>query len=276
MTPHDPSPELPDVDERLVAPNTRYEIEDGKVVYVPPADEPHGTSHAKLAALLETHRGPTFSVAVDMLTRTSRIDDIAPDVSVFPTARDARTGRRQLEQLAFEIARSESLAHAGGKAAKLVARGVRRVFAVDLERGRALEWSAELGEWSILDQRMHIDDPALAVPLPVAALLDAARADISIARALRARRHPEFVAEHDAGRAEGRAEGREEGREEGRAEGVATGMVRALLAVLAGRQLEPTAAERERILSERDPDRLERWLAAAVTCTSISALFAEP
>src|SRR5438045_2885533 len=40
-----PGDELPDIDERLVAPETRYEIWDGKLVYVPPADPPHGELH---------------------------------------------------------------------------------------------------------------------------------------------------------------------------------------------------------------------------------------
>jgi hypothetical protein len=243
---------LPAVDERLVAPETRYEIEDGRVVYVPPADEPHGSVHAKLAALVDAHRGDGYAVAVDMLTRTSRIDDIAPDVSVYPAARDPRTGGRRLEELAFQVASTETLGHAGKKAAKLVGRGVRRVFAIDLERGRALEWSAPLGEWSILDRRARIEDPALAAPIPVDALLDAARADDAIADALRARRHPAFAAE----RAEGRAEGRRE----------------ALLVVLAARGLTPTDAERGQILAERDLDRVDRWLAAASACADVAAL----
>ena len=248
--------ELPEVDERLAVPGTRYEIEDGREVYVAPADEPHGTSHIKLGALVDAHRAGGYSVAADMLTRTSRLDDIAPDVSVYPTARAPRTGRRQLEELAFEIASTESLAHAGRKAAKLVSRGVRRVFALDVERMRALEWSTETGQWSILDRRAQIEDRALAVPIPIEALLDAARADDAIAHALRVKRHPEFVAERAEGQAEGRAE--------------------ALFIVLAGRGLEPTEAERLRIRQERDLDRLDRWLAAARTCADVAGLLAIP
>jgi hypothetical protein len=191
-----------------------------------------------------------------MLTRTSRVDDVAPDVSVYPTARDPRTGGRQLEELAFEIVSTESLAHAGRKAQKLVSRGVRRVFAIDVEGMRALEWSEELGEWSILDRRGVIEDPALAVPVPVEALLDTTRADAAIARALRLRRHPEFLAE----------------RAEGRAEGLAV----ALLEVLSWRGREPTADERRRILEERDLERLGRWFAAARTCADVAGLLALP
>ena len=67
----------------------------------------------------------------------------------------------------FEIASTQSLGNAGRKAAKLAARGVRRVFAIDVERSRALEWSAELATWRELDPAGHIDDPALEVPLPI-------------------------------------------------------------------------------------------------------------
>ena len=253
-TTHDPISKLPEVDERLVVPEARYEIVDGRVVHVPPADEPHGANHCTLAAIAHAHRADAYAPAVDMLTRTSQIDDIAPDVSVYPSARDPATGGRLLEELAFEIVSTESIAHAGTKAAKLVARGVRRVFAIDLKRARALEWSKELGEWSLLDRRGQIEDPVLAVPIPIEALLDAARAGDAIPHALRVKRHPEFIAERAEGRAEGRAE--------------------ALLVVLAARGLKPTEAERRRILEERELGRLERWLAASTSCADVAALLA--
>jgi Uma2 family endonuclease len=96
--------ELPDIDTRLVEPESRFEMFDGELVVVPPADPPHATRHLQLAALIEAHTGPAFEAAADLLTRTSKIDDLAPDVSVYPEGPDPRTGRRQLEQLAFEIA----------------------------------------------------------------------------------------------------------------------------------------------------------------------------
>ncbi len=258
--------ELPEVDERLVEPETRFEVEDGRRVYVPPADEPHGESHVTVGALVKAHRAEGYSVAVDMLTRTSRVDDLAPDVSLYPSARDPRTGGRRLEELAFEVASSQTLGHVGKRAAKLVARGVRRVFALDVDRMRALEWSNATGEWKILERGGRIEDPALAVPIPIDALLDAARADDAIARALRAKRHPEFVAEREEGRAEGEARGRAEGEARGRAEGV--------LAVLAVRGLEPTEDEHRQLFAERDPGRLERWLAAARSCADVAQLLA--
>ncbi len=257
----DPS-ELPAVDERVVAPDTRYEIVDGKLVYVPPALEPHAELHSAIDGLLRGCRADGYNVAVDMLTRTSRTNDFAPDVSVYPSARDPETGRRQLEELAFEVVSTEALSVAGDKASKLVARGVRRVFAIDVERRRVLEWSRDLETWGMLDRAGEIVDRALAVPVPVHALVDAGAVDGATVRAFRAKRHPEFVAE------------REEGREEGRAEGRALGMGEALLAVRRGRGLEGSRDARDRILAERDTARIQRWLAATASCASVDELLA--
>ena len=76
---------LPDIDERLVMPGSRYEILDGELLYVSPADEPHGETHSRLCALLEAHAAKRFRCAADMLTRTSATSDFAPDASVFPS-----------------------------------------------------------------------------------------------------------------------------------------------------------------------------------------------
>jgi len=208
--------ELPPVDERLVAPESGYEIVDGEVVEVPPADEFHAVHHGALAALLLAHRKDDREVAVDMLTRTSRRDDMAPDASVFPRARDPGTGGRQLEELAFEVLSTERSSHAEEKAAKLVARGVRRVFGVDIVRRRVLEWSRELEGWSVLPLDAPIEDDALAIPLPLEPLVDATLAGDATVRAFRASRHPEFLAEREEGREEGREAGREQGLLEGR------------------------------------------------------------
>jgi hypothetical protein len=188
------SRELPAVDARLVAPETRYEIDEGRVLYVSAADEPHGSRHAKLSALLEAHAAEDRDVAVDMLTRTSELTDIAPDASVFPRERDAVTGGRKLEELAFEIASTQVLSKAARKAKKLVGRGVRRVFAIDVRRGRVFEWSRDLGSWQIMPEQASIEDPALAVPLPVTALARAAKADDAMASALLAKKNPVLTA----------------------------------------------------------------------------------
>jgi hypothetical protein len=78
------------------------------------------------------------------------------------------------------------------------------------------------------------------------------------------------------GRAEGRNEGRTEGRTEGRVEGRAEEAARAVLTVLRARGLAVPDAVRERILSQKDPERLERWLEKAVVAASVAAILDEP
>jgi hypothetical protein len=251
---------LPALDDRLVAPETRDEMVEGRLVHVSPADLPHGTRHSKVSALLEAHTGLEFAVASDMLTRTSEGTDVAPDASVFPAAPDPETGKRQLEQVAFEVVSTQSLGNAAVKAAQLAARGVRRVFAIDVERSRALEWSAALGAWEALDPAGQIDDPVLDVPLPIEALITTARADDVVARALLHKRNPVLV--HD--------------RAEGKAEGLAEGKAEALILVLTARGIVLDEVTRTRLLGERDTRRLDRWIARATTCKTISELEIEP
>lgn len=260
-------PELPSIDARLVESETRYEMYDGELVYVPPADAPHGERHSKVSALVEAHARVDFNVASDMLTRTSRTSDIAPDVSVYPRAPDPVTGGRQLEQLAFEVVSTQSLSRAGVKAAKLAERGVRRVFAIDVERERALEWSAALDTWTLLDAGAHIEDTAFAAPLPVEALVHAANTDDAVARALLRKRNA-VLEEH---RASARAEGLSEGLTRGRAQAASE----LVLDVLAARGIALTLADRARILDEQGPDQLRRWGIRAATCASAAELFAE-
>jgi Uma2 family endonuclease len=275
-----PDPRLPAVDERLVAPETGYEIVDGVLVHVSPAHEPHASRHSKISALLEAHVDLEFDVATDMLTRVSETTDVAPDVSVFPVERDPDPGGRQLEHLVFEVVSTESLSHAGHKAVDLVNRGVRRVFAVDVERGRALEWSRSLGTWILLDASAHIEDLTLAVPLPVAALIHAAKADDAMARALLLKNNPVLEAtraqDRVTARAEGKLEGRAEGKLEGRAEGKLEGRAEAVLLILATRGVSLDPASRARILGEREPERIDRWITRATTCTTVADLLAEP
>jgi hypothetical protein len=190
---------------------------------------------------------------------------------VFPLARDPRTGGRQLEQLAFEIVSTESLGHAGRKAAKLTERGVRRVFAIDLEHARVLEWSRALGTWSPLELGAQIDDPALAVALPLEPLVHAAKVDDAMARALLVKRNPVL----EADRARTLAEGKREGIAEGIAEGSARGRAEALLVLLAARGVVLEQADRARILGEQDPARLDRWIARAASCTTLAEVLAD-
>lgn len=247
------------MDERLVMPETRFEIIDGEVVYVAPADEPHGTVHASLSAVLKAHAAPGYETAVDMLTRTSEKGDMAPDASVFPVERDPETGGRKIEQLAFEVVSTERLAHAGRKARALIGRGVRRVFAIDVARRRALEWSRETDAWEMLPTGGSIADVTLVRPLAVAPLVDSALADDAIAKALLAKKNP--VIEEALAEAEQR----------GKERGVLRGKAVALSAILSARGLVVTPSMIERIHGAADGE-LDAWLARALTCSSVEEL----
>ena len=76
--------------------------------------------------------------------------------------------------------------------------------------------------------------------------------------------------------AQGRAEGRAEGRTEGRTEGRAEGRAEDVLTVLRVRGLAVSDAARERILAEKDPERLGRWLEKAIVANSVAAVFDDP
>jgi hypothetical protein len=263
--------ELPGLDERLVAPDTRYEILDGELVYVPPADRRYGTRHAKVVTLVVAHVADGFEVACDMLTRVSKASDIAQDVSVYPCAPDPVTGGRQLEQVSFELVNRGSISHAGRKAAQLKRRGVRRVFAIDVEGSRALEWSSTAAAWLPVDPGAVLEDPVFAVALPVAALLENARTHKAVARALLAKHNPIV----EATRADARAKGAREAQAR-LEEGALQGRIAALLVVLEGSAIALRPEDRARIAAERDPARLDRWLARAASCTSVAELFAIP
>lgn len=57
---------------------------------------------------------------------------------------------------------------------------------------------------------------------------------------------------------------------------VAEGTARALLTVLRARGIAVPDAARERILAQKDAERLERWLEKATIATSIAAVIDEP
>jgi Uma2 family endonuclease len=242
-------------DERIAAPETRHEIIDGERVYVPPADEPHATEHLMLGYLLAAHVAPGYRGALDMLTRTSETSDYAPDASVFAGERDPETGGRQLEELAFEVVSTQSLSRAGAKAEKLATRGVRRVFAIHVVRQRAFEWSRELGTWELLDPAASVEDSALAAPLPVAALLESAKVDDAVQRALIAKHNPVLETELARARAEGKAEGKAE----------------ALLQLIAARFGELPERDWRRVRSGSEAE-LDRWFDRVLTARDIDDL----
>jgi hypothetical protein len=172
-------------------------------------------------------------------------------------------------------------------------RGVRHVFAIDVKRKRALEWSRETNAWEMLPAKGALRDRALALPLPFDALVHMAKSDDAVARALLAKKNPvldgairDGRAEGEAkgrtegeakGRAEGRAEGEAKGRAEGRAEGEAKGRADgqaqgkadALLKLLRARGLRVSSGHRARISGCTDVRRLDRWIRRAVTASTV-------
>mgnify|MGYP006992417314 CR=1 FL=1 len=58
--------------------------------------------------------------------------------------------------------------------------------------------------------------------------------------------------------------------DKGLAKGIAQGEAQALLKFLAGRGLQPTDAQRQRILSCSDSARLETWIARAAKASSVA------
>jgi hypothetical protein len=66
------------------------------------------------------------------------------------------------------------------------------------------------------------------------------------------------------------------GRDQGRTEGRAEGEARALLTALRVRGIVVPEATRERILGEKDPEQLERWLEKAIVAASLAEVLDEP
>jgi hypothetical protein len=72
--------------------------------------------------------------------------------------------------------------------------------------------------------------------------------------------------------AQGLTQGRTEGLTQGRTEGRTEEAARAVLTVLRARDIPVPDAARERILAEKDPERLERWLEKAAVAASVAAV----
>lgn len=264
---------FPPVDEHLAPIEQPYEVWNGELVPVSPAKAPHAGPHIDVGTLLRMYVTRKYWVAADMLTRVSVDTDIAPDVSVIASAKDPETGGRQVEELAFEIVSKSSLRTTGQHAAKLVRRGVRRVFALDVKRNRVMEWSTERCAWHPLDPDGYIKDQTLVRRLPITALIEASLIDNAVMRSLMTKRNPVLQKLRARERAKGEAKGLAKGEAKGLAKGEARGLGRAIFDVLALRRVTLTRQEQDRIHGEDDPAQLRAWLQRAVTCASGRELF---
>ncbi|MEE8586647.1 MAG: hypothetical protein V3T83_17535 [Acidobacteriota bacterium] len=256
------------VDDHVVEPeSSRREVMiGGRIVQALPANAPHGMQNADLDYVLRAHLAPGYRVTTDLLTRFDKLNDFASDTAVLKDGTDPATGRRHLEELAFEVVseqQSEKVVTA--KAPTMLRRGVRRVFALFLKKGELREWqpgedARRGGRWVLLDPDSSIADPALSRPVPIRAVLDAAHSDEAVAEALLARGIPAL----------------RRNRAEAIAEGEAKGKADAILTVLEKRGLAPDADARSRLRSCKDLTALDHWLERALAVGSLADIFTEP
>ncbi len=249
---------FPNLDDHLVEPEiTRDEIIAGQRVVLSPVEEPHAIQHTRLNYVLSSYVAPGYRGASDLLTRHDEESDFATDTCVLKDGVDPATGGRYLEEIAFEVVSEQNERWVTAKALRMHRRGVRRIFTVWVKGPRRVcEWSPESQSWRPLEAGARIEDPCLAAPLAVAALLDAAAADKAVVAALVAKGNPKIL------------------RREAAAE--AKAVAKAILAVLEARGIAVNAAQRQEILRCLDRDRLDRWLRRAAMASSADEIMSEP
>lgn len=257
-----PGPRQPPIDENVLSENCGYELVDGQVYELSPAEEEHGTEHFQLPAVLGVHLAPEYKGAVDMLTRPGVGSNFAPDVSIFPRARDPETGGRHVEDIVFEVIDTESRSHVTDKTRKLIARGVRRAFLIDVNRRNVREWSRAADDWTLLGDDAQIVDRCFQSPVPVRALVDEGLIEDVLAKALLARNNPVFT------QREQRAEQRGEQRGEHNARR------HVLRVMLQARGVALDEAQLRRIDGCDDTATLDGWILRAATATTATEVFA--
>ncbi len=243
----------PAVDDHLVVPEvTRDEIIAGRKVVAFPAEAPHGDKQVDLDSLLRFHVAPGYVVSADLITRFAVDSDFASDTCVRREGIDPATGRRYLEEIAFEVVSTQSERNAAEKAQVMHRSGVRRIFGVWVKgRWRVCEWLAESERWDLLEEGAQIEDRCLGAPLPVQALLDAALVRRAAVQALEIQGDPAIQELKEAAKAEGIAVGN------------ARGIAESILEVLEARGITVSPEQREEILGCSDVDRLKQWLREA-------------
>jgi hypothetical protein len=182
---------MPRVDDHLVVPETtRDEVVRGERVVAQPALPPHGDRHCAVDYVIRANTAEGYVTSTDLLTRVGPNSNFATDTSVRRAGVDPATGERYLEELAFEVVFEQSQRDIRTRAQELTGHGVRRLIAVFVKRGEVREWSRERSDWVVLPLDAVIEDPTLARPVLVRALLDAATADDEVVDALETKGNP--------------------------------------------------------------------------------------
>lgn len=175
---------FPSLDEHLVPGETREEMLRGQRVLAMPAHPPHADRHCELDYVIRAHVAPGYISSSDMLTRAGPGSEFATDTSVRKRGLDPDTGTRYLEELAFEVVSTQTKRDITIRAEDLTARGVRRLLAIFVKQSEVREWSPSTHDWVTLPRDGKLEDPTLARPVDIEALLDAAAADDSVVDAL--------------------------------------------------------------------------------------------
>jgi len=241
---------FPLVDDHLIEPEvTRDEIINGRRVVAQPAEASHADKQVDLDTLLRIHVAPGYVASADLITRFGVQADFASDTCVRREGIDPATGRRYLEEIAFEVVSTQTEQKTVEKAEVMHRRGVRRIFGIWVKgRRKVCEWSGESRSWRLLDEGSQIEDPCLATRLPVKALLDAALVRRAVVQALESQGEPAIQELKAAAKALGKAEG--------------------ALKILEARGIAVSSVQREEILGCTDLERLDRWLLRAGVVTS--------
>ncbi len=253
---------MPGVDDRLAIPEAGEEYVDGVRYEVLAGEADHADPQCQLAYVVRACVAEGYIASTELLTRIDQGSDFATDVCVRRAGRDPRTQQRYLEELSFEVANTQTLGKLEKRARKLIARGVRRLFAVMVEEGQVREWTPR-GGWRVRSKKGEIRDRTFGKALRIRAILDAAEADRMVVEALWEKREPHLVKLVDRGREEGRAEGRAEG------------LAEAILRAFKRHGLTVPHRQRQTLLACHDTDLLLRWLDDALVFDTATEVLSE-
>jgi len=234
-----------------VTPESREEVINGRRVYAAPSNPEHGDPHLRIDAVIATNIKPGYIGSTDMLTRNAEVQDFATDTSVRREGINPITKERYLEELAIEVVNAQHDKSITDKAIAMTERGVRRVLGVFVRDEAVCEWRD--GAWVAFPRDGVIEDPALAAPLKVRALLDKAAMGEAAVQGLIARKEPAML--------------------RALAESELRGQRVALRRVATVRGLALTAEQEERIDACGDAATLGQWIERMVLATSAEAVF---